>query len=247
MLFYKAWRESRVRFLFAGAVVVVFSLSVLLRARTGFPLPQNPRVTYSAFIWSEFYGQWRAVAFSVLALVLGLGGLQRERAAGTVGFTLALPVGRVRVLAVRAVTGLTEMAALALIPALIVPTLSPVIARHSYPMLQGLRFAVLFMSWGAVWFSIGFMWSVLFSGEYTAAVVSLLTPIAYMVVYANVSSGGRQFPSANPIAFMSGADAIANGGSMLLGPLPWTEIAVLACIATALFASAAAITARQSF
>src|SRR5712671_3448407 len=182
----------------------------------------------------------------MVALVLSLGGLRRERAAGSAGFTLALPVGRVQMLATRAVTGLAEMTALTLIPALIIPTLSPVIAHQTYPILQAFRFGVLFMSWGAVWFGIGFMWSVLFAGEYTAAVVSLLTPFAYIVVYANVSGGGRRFLSANPFVFMSGMEHFTNGTSTLTGALPWIEIAVLAGVASALIAAAMWVSSRQS-
>lgn len=42
---------------------------------------------------------------SYAALLLGLGGLQRERANGTALFTLSLPVGRAKLVAVRAGVG----------------------------------------------------------------------------------------------------------------------------------------------
>jgi len=248
MLVYKAWRESRARFLLALSALVLFSFGFLLRARTTFPPPEYPMLPYAAVVWSTFYGAWRTVAFSMVALILGLGGLQRERAAGTAAFTLALPVNRVQLLGARAVVGVFELTALSLVPAALVPTLSPALVHQSYPLTQCLHFAALFMSWGVVWFAAGFLWSILFTGDYTAAGVSVLTPFAYMVVYANVSRGGLRFPSANPFAFMSG-DIDLGGFSrgLLTRPLPWVTIAVLGLVTTALLAAAWRLTERQNF
>src|SRR5437879_2552239 len=49
MLLYKAWRESRGRFLLASAALAVYSVGVLLRSRVSFPPPENPMVPYTAF------------------------------------------------------------------------------------------------------------------------------------------------------------------------------------------------------
>src|SRR5215470_11300062 len=136
MLWYKAWRESRSRFCLAVAVVTVYCLTVLVRARTAFPPPEAPHLPYSAFVWGEFYAPFKAVAFSFIALVLGLGGLQRERGAGTAPFTLALPVVRGQIVATRALVGLAELIGVALIPVLVVPGLSPMLAHQSYPAWQ---------------------------------------------------------------------------------------------------------------
>jgi len=248
MLVYKAWRESRVRFLLVLSALVAFSLGFLLEARVHFPPPQVPMLPYAAYVWSTFYAQQAPAAFSIVALVLGLGGLQRERAAGTAAFTLALPVSRVQLLIARAAVGVLELAVLAIVPAAIVPALSPALVHQSYPVTQCLHFASLFMSWGVVWFGTGFLWSILFTGDYTAAVASVLTPWAYIVVYANLSRGGRRFPSANPFAFMSGE--IDFGGfarGLLTSPLPWLAMGVLGLVATALLVSAWRLTERQNF
>jgi ABC-type transport system involved in multi-copper enzyme maturation permease subunit len=251
MLFYKAWWESRVRFLLVLSALVVFSLGFLLEARVHFPPPQVPMLPYAAYVWSTFYAQWGTVAFSIVALVLGLGGLQRERAAGTVALTLALPVSRVQLLMARAAVGVLELAVFAVVPAAIVPTLSPVLVHQSYPATQCLHFAVLFMSWGVVWFGAGFLWSILFTGDYTAAVASVLTPFAYLVVYANLSRGGRRFPSAaNPFAFMSGNLDVDPGGfsrGLLTRPLPWETIALLGLVTMALLVAGWRFTERQNF
>jgi ABC-type transport system involved in multi-copper enzyme maturation permease subunit len=247
MLWYKAWRESRSRFLLVAGVVAMYCLSALVNARTAFPPPEAPRLPYSAFVWGEFYAPFRAVAFSFIALVLGLGGLQRERGAGTAPFTLALPVVRGQIVATRALVGLAELIGVALIPVLLVPGLSPMLAHQSYPAWQSVRYAALFLSWGVVWFAGGVVWSVLFRGEFTAATAAVLTPFAYMMIYG-ASRGDQRFPAANPFAMMSGDFNRHLGGRMvLIGPMPWAIMLVLALVAAALFVGAWRITARQSF
>jgi len=47
MLFYKAWRESRGRFLFVAAAIFAACLLFLFRA---FPLPDHQNVPYSAVV-----------------------------------------------------------------------------------------------------------------------------------------------------------------------------------------------------
>ena len=247
MLWYKAWRESRSRFFLAAGAVTAYCLTVLVRARTAFPPPEAPLLPYSAFVWGEFYAPFRAVAFSFIALLLGLGGLQRERGNGTAPFTLALPVGRGQLMATRVLVGVAELIGVALIPIVMVPGLSPVLVHQAYPASQSVQYAVLFLSWGIVWFAGGLAWSVLFRGEFTAATAAVLTPFAYMVVYG-ASRGDQRFPVANPFAMMSGGLDRSVGGRMLLTePLPWHVMLVLAVAAAALFAAAWRITARQSF
>jgi ABC-2 type transport system permease protein len=249
MLWYKAWRESRARFVLAATALTVFCVAFVAKARMDFPLRESPMVPYAAVVWSTFYGSSGPVVFSVVALVLSLGGLQRERSGGTVAFTLALPVSRGQLLAVRAAVGLLEMAALTVIPALLVPTLSPLLVGQSYPATQALAFALLFISWGVVWFAVGFLWSILLAGEYTAGVAALLTPFAYMVLFAQITQGGRRFPATNPFYVMSGQHMPYFNwqAALLIGPLPWTAMLLLAAIAVALIGAAVRLTARQSF
>ena len=248
MLWYKAWRESRARFLLAAGAIVLYSAGVLASARSSFPPPEVPQLPYSAFVWAEFYGNGRAAAFAIIALVLALGGLQRERAAGTATFTLVLPVSRGQLVRARLLVGVIELTALAILPAVLVPALSPVLAGHPYPWSQSASYAALFLSWGVVWFVAGFVWSTLFAGEFTAVVAAVLTPFAYMTAYGAVSRGGRRFFAANPFAMMTGGLDHGLGGRMLLTrPLPWLEMLVLAGVAATLALAAWRITVRQNF
>ena len=247
MLWYKAWRESRARFLAAAIALVVLAVAFILSARTTFPPPELPKLPYTAFVYGNIWNPGPRV-FVFVALVLGLGGLRRERAHATSALTLALPVSRLQLTATRALVGLLELAVLALIPALVIPTLSPLVVNQTYPLLHALKFGALFLSWGAVCFAVGFLWSTVLAGEYTATVACVLTPLAYIVVYANVSQGGRRFPSANPFEFMSTAGQVAhNGRGLLLDPLPWATMLILVTVAAGILFAAARVTKRQNF
>src|SRR6516165_1405017 len=143
MLYYKAWLESRVRFLAAGAVLSLYCLTFVQRARLDFPPIREPMLTYTAHVWRGIYNGLDAVVFVVMAGLLGLGGLERERESGSYAFTLALPVNRLQLLWPRVAVAMFEMAALAVIPLIVVPWASASIGRE-YPVVDAVRFAVLF-------------------------------------------------------------------------------------------------------
>ena len=55
MLCYKAWRESRVRFLLSASVLSMFCVSFAQRARYDFPPINEPALAYSVFVWRGVY------------------------------------------------------------------------------------------------------------------------------------------------------------------------------------------------
>jgi ABC-type transport system involved in multi-copper enzyme maturation permease subunit len=256
MLFYKAWRESRARFLMCAGIALVFCVSFLVRARTQFPVPENPRILYTGFVWANIFGGtvFNVIAFSYMSLLLGLGGLRRERAAGTAVFTLGLPVTRRRIVGARAAVGLMEMVLIAAIPAGILPVLSPVITGRPYSMVQAMSFASLYVAWGAVWYAVGLCWSTFLAAEFAAVIACVLTPISYAIALGRLTSrvGAPQDPEALGLAnfayFMSGLAKIwpPNSG-VFARPVPWASFTVLGAAALALVAAAARVTARQDF
>jgi ABC-type transport system involved in multi-copper enzyme maturation permease subunit len=264
MLFYKAWRESRIRFLMCAAVVTFLCVTLVVRARTQFPVPRNPNIPYTGFIWANaFAGTFlggNAIGFTYMALLLGLGGLQRERSTRTALFTLGLPVTRSRLVGARALVGLLELVLIAAIPVVLIPAVSPWIAGQHYPVEQAAAHAALYLAWGAVWYAVGLCWSIVLTGEFAPVIACVLTPIAYMIALVNVASrvSGVQslstdstvpaFPAANFMYFMSGVGQMwpPNSG-LFAGPLPWTAFTTLACVALSLLALAAAVTAHQDF
>src|SRR5580704_10278843 len=97
MLFYKAWRDSRSRFLAGALALFVFLVFVVWYQPDKVRLPGLAERTSSEYI-DSLVGSFGKVIVSLLVILLGLGGLLREHAHRTAVFTLALPVSRAQLL-----------------------------------------------------------------------------------------------------------------------------------------------------
>jgi ABC-type transport system involved in multi-copper enzyme maturation permease subunit len=113
MLWYKAWLETRSRFLICLlGMVALCSASVLYGDRN---------VAYE--VGSDYYNyvlfeghQLLVLMWTLATTLIMTGGLLREKANGSSSFTLALPVSRRRLMVVRICTGLTQAFVLAIVP-----------------------------------------------------------------------------------------------------------------------------------
>src|SRR2546427_12360202 len=103
MLLHKAWLESRARFavsaMAVGWLCLVYVIWQPTRAEAQPPAP------YQTYISHAVYDSVLLHVFVGCAIVLGLGGLRQEKARGTAGFTLALPISRVRLVRPRDAPG----------------------------------------------------------------------------------------------------------------------------------------------
>jgi ABC-2 type transport system permease protein len=246
VLWWKAWRESRARFLSGAVILALYCVSAVTRARLDFPPRYEPSLPYTTFVWRNIYDGPDALMVVIVTLVLGLGGLMRERASGTAPFTLALPVSRSALIISRAGVGLLETIGLAMIPAWIVPTLSSRIG-HVYPTDQAWLFAGLFAIVGLVWFAAGFAMSVLLDGEHTATAGCLLLPFVYLGA-VNVA-GVRRLSPVNVFNVMNGRGLPGfDAATSLLGhPIPWTTLTAVLSAAAALLGIAALVTVRRDY
>jgi ABC-type transport system involved in multi-copper enzyme maturation permease subunit len=174
MLAYKAWCESRVRFLVSAAALAWFcSLFVIFRPG----VHDASQMAYAEFVADKIYGDGIMQMFMIFVLVLGMGGLLQERARGSVGFTLSLPVTRTRLVAMRAGVGLAETAALALMPALILLIVSPTV--HETCPTSVLALSAQWAADGAALFALAFLLSTILAGPYAALIASLALLFAY--------------------------------------------------------------------
>jgi len=244
MLWYKAWLESQTRFFLGALTIAGLCAGFVLFHRDGVRMFDRPP-TYLEYIWELVYKGYLRELFLLLALLLGVGGLLRERDFGTAGFTLVLPVSRLRLVWVRAGLGLVEVVALSLLPALLIPALSSLTGQW-YPWSQALQFAALWAVGGALMFMVGFLASSLFGGEYTAPVVGLLTWFVYSVV-ADLPSFERHSMDVNDIMSGVGMRYLQPSGALLVGPLPWNTLGVVLLIVLSLAALAGRITQHQDF
>jgi ABC-2 type transport system permease protein len=214
---WKAWQESRGRFFSAlGLLASVVMYAVITRPEhvTGRPY------IHSAYIWGGLFHYALQGLWVLAALVLTLGGLRREKAMGVAPFTLGLPVARLRMFLIRATLACAEAVALALLPALLIPIISPFVGE-SYPFGQALAFGALMSAAGLVVVAIGLLLSEMFEGEFTAPVVGLcgLTTI-FLSYKAQMLHGWNVFD------VMSGTSYVDRTTRLLNGTTPWSDLTI---------------------
>lgn len=246
MLWYKAWRESRGRFLLSAAVITLMCLVYTLFQRRLYPTIAHgtPRIhNYVQYIhWTIFGGAARGM-LQLSCLLLGLGGLQRDRKQNTLGFTLALPVGRLSMITSRAALGMLQVLALAVIPSLVVPEASHVVGQQ-LPLDYAIRFIPLWAVGGIFTYALSFLASVLFSSEYVSLAVAYLSYIFYLAAARYPSL--RRFPL-HVADFMSGIFPHYLDRTTMLWSNTYalTPIAGFLAVAFGLFVLSEVLTARQ--
>jgi ABC-2 type transport system permease protein len=248
MFWYKAWRESRSRFLISAFVVIALCTVIVLfedTLRAALRAKAGPPVAYVAYIYRLIYSGPVRGLFTIFALILGLGGLHREVAQKSIGFTLSLPVSRLKLVVVRAGIGLLQIVVLALLPVLLIQNLSPLV-HESYPLSQTLQFSLLWMVGGAVVFSGAFLVSTVVRNEYSALTVAFIIFFFHSLLVA--ASPLRRYPL-HLHHIMSGYEMpyFDASKSLLVGALPWAILMVITTITFSWIILVACITQRQEF
>ena len=204
MLWYKAWRESRARFL----LLVLFTLGFCLywiivwranvRENSAKGHPTLVTMAYGAV----FPVQRLAVAYLVVIVpLLSMGGLLRERGRGTAGLSLSIPLSRARHMSTRAAVGAVEMAVLAALPAVLIPMFLPLV-KEAHPVPVALHFVLLWVVCGAPIFALGLLSSTVLTGEYTPLIASVMAALSY--VYFNPAILSAIQPEVQSISYHDG-------------------------------------------
>ena len=154
----KAFRESQTRFWAALIILTTLVFYAVLTSSTFLKEHdhQHPGeyFTYGEYIWQSLFNYYFQGFWVAAALVLGFGGLMRERSLGASAFTLGLPIRSSFLLLTRVIVGLGQACALGMLPVLLIPLLSP-LTGHRYPAWQAAYFAFLLVSAGAVFLCFG--------------------------------------------------------------------------------------------
>lgn len=248
-LLLKAWRESSGRFLLGAALLAAICvLGVFCRdslMKVFVPNESFVGESYVGYIYHLVYGGPGRGLFIILVIVLALGGLQRERLHRTVGFTLALPVNRAWLVLAQALLGLGQVVVLSALPLLLLSVCSRV-AHVSYPLEQMLRFGLLWLAGGTVFFAVAFLSATLFGGEYTALAASFVFMIFYPITVL--------FPPLNryPLNIhhiMSGLSMpyFDSRKALLVGAPPWVLLASMIAIAGVLIVLAVQIVKHRDY
>lgn len=231
-LWYKAWLETRTRFLVAVIVTVAVCAFFTLahtwiennwqRDLIEHPEYDNPAWflramrDYPFFIYHYVYADFLQKIWVFLAVLLGIGGLSREAAHGTAGFTLSLPISRLRLFATRALVAVAELFALTVI-ALAAIVIGSWVMRLPYPIDHGLlHLATLFVG-GLVFLAASLCLTEFVEGENTPVVIALgAVGLLYFVMQPYVDGAPLDWfavPFAIP-KLMAGPSDITHAGDV---------------------------------
>jgi ABC-2 type transport system permease protein len=241
MPFRKVWRESRSRFFFILAALLLVSIAtVFYNGKAGRVVVESKDFreagerTISGFLF---------MFWSFSAVFLGLGGFLRERAVGTVDYTLSLPVSRTRWFLYRSVNGALQCVAAALIPALSIPIVAALFGGD-YPVgeafILGLRMAL----GGMLFYAVGLLLSTLFAGDFTGAGIGIA--LAYAVTISTRVIGSIKGLNLQDAIFLP-MPRIDPHTHLIRAPMPWNGIAVSFAITLVLSACAWRVTSARDF
>jgi ABC-type transport system involved in multi-copper enzyme maturation permease subunit len=242
MIWRKTWLESRSRFLLTALTLTLTVVWWILEAdRQMARYDIKPAMTFTRYV-SIVYGGHIQLFWVASCIILGLGGLVRERAQGAAQFTLVLPISRQRWMAMRAAVAAAEAAVLALAPVIVIPIAAALIGR-SYPPWEALKFSALLFFSGIVFLSLSLLYSSVLPGDVAAAGAGAAS------VYLAFNSQSYFYywlPSFNISRFMSGFEFLDLRTGFLTG-WPWFGTFASLSIASVLFWVAVQAIRRQDF
>ena len=255
MLWYKAWLETRWRFLI-GLVLLIFSAfgTVLAYPRVVELLSSMPAVQvggtigeqireglalardYRGYIWAQFFRQNLIQTWTLFAVLLGSGSAIAQMSGGGTLFTLSLPASRADLVRVRVATGFAELAALALLPSLAVPMLSLAVGEH-YGVAAALVHAACLFAAGTAFFSLAFLLSTLFSDLWRPLLLACGIAFCWSIVGQLVPAVGRY-----SIFRVMSAESYFRGAGV-----PWVGLAASVAVSIAMLVMATKNIERQDF
>jgi ABC-2 type transport system permease protein len=244
VLWYKAWLETRSRFLISLATLTIFSSvfvhhAIYISCMNTLPCSEQFRRSEwkSEFHRLLFINQQFAVIMWILAVVLlGMGGILREKALGTSSLTLALPVSRTRILGVRVGVGILQAVVLGLVPWVAVFAVSSS-AGMPISFKQVGSYVLLLVGGGLVYFAMAVLVSSLVSGEYTAPALAFGVVLLAAMLF---DSWLRRF---NVWRLVTGDFSVDRNTYLLSQHLPW--LGILASLSAAGLMLLASLTVLQ--
>jgi ABC-2 type transport system permease protein len=248
VLWYKAWLETRSRFLTSLATLTIFSSifvhhALYISCLKTFPCPEEVRHFgwRSEFHFLLFVNQQYVVIMWILAVVLlGMGGLVREKALGTSSLTLTLPVSRARLMRIRVAMGIFQAIALGVVPWLAVLIIS---FRAGMPIsvAQVGFYILLLVGGGLIYFAMAVLVSSLVSGEYTAPALTFGAVLLGAMLFDNWL---RRF---NVWRLVTGDFSIDRNTFLLSKHVPWPGILGSLCVAGLMLLASVIAVQRKEF
>jgi ABC-2 type transport system permease protein len=246
MLWYKSWLETRWRFLLCLAGLVFCCGFFVFANGTGDGFRRLPSFAFTSRSARELLfraHQGLVALFPIAAILLGMGGLLRERAANVSSFTLALPISRTRLVLSRIGVGVLETVILALAPWFTMLGIlyfylgQPVSFAYAWSLLLAL------LGGGLLIFAMAVLVSSVIEGEYTAPVVAF----GLFVINIFVTVLIERLRPLNLLLFMRLQDYVDRQTWTIVHPLPWIGITSAFCGTVLLFAASITVIERQNF
>ena len=253
MLWYKVWLETRWRFLIGLAVLMVFACGAVLdypaitrlnASVSAIDAPGNlgrlireaaaTQRTYRGFIWFQWYRQNLVQTWTILAVLLGSGGLMGA-SSGSALFSLSMPVSRTRLAGVRAAMALTELLALAVIPSLLIPLLSPAVGEHYGLGETAVHSLSLFLG-GSLFFSLAFLLSAVFDDFWRPMLITCAIALSQTLVGALAG-----LPFSEMLRVMSAESYFR------MKQVPWLGLGLAVTTGLLMLSAAVAIVERRDF
>jgi ABC-2 type transport system permease protein len=238
MLWYKAWLETRSRFIIAivGCTALCSTWIVELNKIN----PPHGDVRGLFYLLHAIHGVL-AVVWVLSVILLMMGGLLQEYAVGTSLFTLALPVSRFHLMLVRIITGLAQAFLLAIVPWLVMFFVSGS-ANKTYPLSQIFFHVLLLCSGGIVFAALAVLVSSIVEGQYTAPAVS----IGMSVLLVRALKAEKLIPY-NPGTFMVGSEHFQRSSGLLSGQFPLLHAAAFCAAAILLLGLSIRVIQQRDF
>jgi ABC-2 type transport system permease protein len=253
MLWYKAWLETRWRFLIGLLMLVASAIGLVMvypRVLELMPLANTVDVggeigrrireaaelsrDYRGYVWSQWFRQNLVELGTLFAVLLGIGGLVAQRGDAAL-FTLSLPVSRPQLVFVRVAVGLAELFVLCVVPQILISLVSPAVGQ-SYPVGDALVHALCAFVAATVFFSLAYLLSTVFSDVWRPLLIALGFALALACLEQFVDGASR----IGVFEVMSGASYFRTGS------LPWLGLFFsTAASATLLYAAAAHVASRD--
>jgi ABC-type transport system involved in multi-copper enzyme maturation permease subunit len=244
MLIHKAWLETRWRFLAGLALLMAISVYTVLRApaiirdREQF---RHEHILYAQYIWILLYKGFLQTIWILSAVMLGIGGVWREKASGVAGFTLSLPVSRQQLVLVRAAVGAIEVITLAVVPSLLVWAIS-VLTGHPYPLGDAISHAVLMVGGGLIFYGLSVLLSHLMQGELSVPTLALGSCLVLYLAFQLL-----ELETYNPFDLMSGKHYLDPNTFLLVGAWPWLPLGLFFVLAMGMVFISARIAEARDF
>ncbi len=236
MLWYKAWLETRARFLASLATLTLFS-GIFVHHAQALVRPEWKTDFYRLLFVNQ---QFLVIMWVLSVVLLGMGGIVREKAVGTSSLTLALPVSRAHLLGVRVGMGVLQASALGVVPWVAVFFLSS-LAKRPILINQVFSYVLLLVGGGLVYFAMAVLVSSLVAGEYTAPALAFGVVLLGAIVF---DSWLRQF---NVWRLVTGDFSIDRSTYLLSAHLPWTGILASLSVAVLMLAVSIIVVQEREF